>query len=205
MNDNLHRILIKGGITSPGELKDIITMLETAGLKEVFFGSRQDLLFPLNDADEKDIENISKFNTDIVTDRGFQNIVCSYVSADILGTTYWLKGSTYLYILEAFDYFPKLKVNITDPKQRLVPNYSGNLNFIASNHEDYWYLYLKLPNWESGVYYPVLCYSWDIANIAKAIEEIYLDVNDVDELFFIMSKKLDANNKAIEKRIEYSL
>ena len=38
MNDDLHRILIKGGVTSPGELKDIIAILEAGGLKEVFFG-----------------------------------------------------------------------------------------------------------------------------------------------------------------------
>jgi len=43
MNDDLHRILMKGGVTSPGELKYIISMLEAAGLTEVHFGSRQDL------------------------------------------------------------------------------------------------------------------------------------------------------------------
>ena len=119
MNDNLHRILIKGGVTSPGELKDSIAMLEAGGLKEVHFGSRQDLLFPLQSAKEEQLEEISRFNTDIVADRSFQNIVSSYVSADIFDMTYWLKGSTYLYILEGFDYLPKLKINITDPKQRL--------------------------------------------------------------------------------------
>ncbi|PCJ82553.1 MAG: rubredoxin [Bacteroidetes bacterium] len=202
MNDNLHRILIKGGITSPGELKDSITILEAAGLKEVYFGSRQDLLFPLQDIEEKQLEGISKFNTDIISDRSYQNIVCSYLSADILGMTHWLQGSTYLYVLEAFDYLPKLKINITDPKQRLVPNFSGNLNFIASNHEDYWYLYLKFPHWKNGTYYPVLIYSWDIATISKAIEEVYDDIDNVDDLFFILNKKLDTNNKAIEKELK---
>ena len=136
MNDDLHRILIKGGVTSPGELKDSITMLEAAGLSEVYFGSRQDLLFPLEGTKEETLEQLSKFNTDIIGNRGYQNIVCSYVCADIFDMTYWLKGSTYLYILERFDYLPKLKINITDPKQRLVPIFSGNLNFIASENED---------------------------------------------------------------------
>ena len=35
-NDDLHRILLKGGVTSPGELKDSIAMLEAAGQTEVF-------------------------------------------------------------------------------------------------------------------------------------------------------------------------
>ncbi len=202
MNDDLHRILIKGGVTSPGELKDSIAMLEAAGLKEVYFGSRQDLLFPLENVEEEQIEKISKFNTDIIPDRNCQNIVCSYVSSDIFDMTYWLKGSTYLYILEGFNYLPKLKINITDPKQRLVPIFSGNLNFIASDNEDYWYLNIKLPHWKKAAYYPVLVYSWDIAIIAQAIEDIYEDITDVDELFFILSKQLDTNNKAIEKELE---
>lgn len=202
MNDDLHRILIKGGVTSPGELKDIITMLEAAGLREVFFGSRQDLLFPLQNAKEEQVEQISKFNTEIVADRSLQNVVCSYVSADIFDMTHWLKGSTYLYILEGFDHKPKLKINITDPKQRLVPLFSGNLNFIASDHEDYWYLNLQLPHWPKSVYYPVLIYSWDISTMAKAIDQIYPDIADIDELFFILNKTLDTNNRTAEKRLE---
>lgn len=202
MNEDLHRILIRGGVTSPGELKDIISMLETAGLKEVHFGSRQDLLFPMNATDETQLKNISQFNTDIVGERKYQNIVCSYVSADIFDMTYWLKGSTYLYILEGFDYNPKLKINITDPKQRLVPIFSGDLNFIASESEDYWYLNVKLPQWNSSAYYPVLIYTWDIAKISQAIETIYEDIQDIEELFFVLSKKLDTNNKAIEKALK---
>ncbi|MDE3742484.1 rubredoxin [Maribacter polysaccharolyticus] len=200
MNDDLHRILLKGGVTSPGELKDIILMLETAGLKEVHFGSRQDLLFPLKGVKaEEQLESLSKFNTDIVADRGCQNIVSSYVSADIFDMTYWLKGSTYLYILEGFDYLPQLKINITDPKQRLVPLFSGNLNFIASESEDYWYLNVKLPHWQNSAFYPVLVYSWDLVTISKIIETIYGDISDVDELFYVISKKIDTNNKTVDK------
>ncbi len=202
MNDNLHRILIKGGVTSPGELKDGIAMLEADGLKDVFFGSRQDLLFPLQNAKEEQLEKISKFNTGIIADRSYQNIVCSYVSADIFEMTHWLKGSTYLYILEGFDYLPKLKINITDPRQRLVPVFSGNLNFIASDNEDYWYLNIRMPGWKKSAYYPVLIYSWDITILAKAIEEIYKDIADVEELFFVLNKKLDTNNRTIEKELD---
>lgn len=202
MNDDLHRILIKGGVTSPGELKEIVLMLEAAGLKQVYFGSRQDLLFPLRDTIEGQLEEISKFNTDIVVDRSYQNIVCSYVTADIFDMTNWLKGSTYLYILEGFDFLPRIKINITDPKQRLVPIFNGHLNFIASENEDYWYLNIKLPHWETAAYYPVLIYSWDIATIAKAIEEIHEDIQDVEELFFILNKNLDTNNKRIEQELK---
>jgi len=199
MNDDLHRILIKGGVTSPGELKDGIAMLEAAGLDTVFLGSRQDLLFPLKKAGEAQVEKMTKFQTDMVADRSYQNIVCSYVSADIFDMTNWLKGSTYLYILERFDYQPRLKINITDPRQRLVPLFSGNLNFIASPQEDYWYLNLKLPHWKNPAYYPVLVYSWDITTFCKAIEAIHEEITDVDELFYILNRQLDTNNKTIDK------
>lgn len=202
MNDDLHRILIKGGVTSPGELKDSISMLEAAGLCEVHFGSRQDLLFPLNRKDETPLERISKYNTDIVSERTYQNIVSSYVSADIFEMTHWLKGSTYLYILEEFDYLPKLKINITDPKQRLVPLYSGNLNFIASEQEDYWYLYLNIPSWTSSEFYPVLIYSYDIVAISRAIEHYYPQAKDVPSLFEILNEVLDTNNKNVQKKLE---
>lgn len=202
MKDDLHRILIKGGVTSPGELKDIIAMLEAAGLTEVHFGSRQDLLFPLKGAKERQLESISQFRTDIQSDRSYQNIVCSYLSADIFDMTHWLNGSTYLYILEAYDYLPKLKINITDPKQRLVPIFNGNLNFMASKNEDYWYLNIKLPHWRKAADYPVLIYTWDISKISKAIEAIHEDIQDVDELFFILNKNLGTNNKTFEQKLE---
>lgn len=202
MNDDLHRILIKGGVTSPGELKDSIAILEKAGLDSVFFGSRQDLLFPLSVPKAKQLEGMSRFQTDIVCERSYQNIVCSYVSADIFEMTHWLKGSTYLYILERFDFRPRLKINITDPRQRLVPLFNGNLNFIASSHEDYWYLHIKLPHWKTAAFYPVLVYSWDITIFCKAIEGLYKDITDEEELFDILNRQLDTNNKNIDKPLE---
>lgn len=202
MNDDLYRILLKGGVTSPGELKDIVLMLESEGLKEVYFGSRQDLLFPLKEyTKNQNPDSLSKFNTDIIIKRSYQNIVSSYVSADIFDMTYWLKGSTYLYILERFDYLPKLKINITDPKQRLVPLFSGNLNFIASDSEDYWYLNIKLPHWQTSEYYPVLVYSWDIVTISKTIDSVHEDISDVEELFYVLNKKIDTNNRTMEKEL----
>ena len=201
-NDDLRRILMKGGVTSPGELKDGIALLEQAGLSKVSFGSRQDLLFPLPTSKKRELEHGSGYSTQIVSDRSYQNIVSSYVSADIFDMTYWLKGSTYLYILEQFDFTPKLKINITDPKQRLVPIFNGNLNFIASEEEDYWYLNILLPHWKTRAYFPVLVYSWDIVKVSKAIEKVYASIDNVDQLFFILNQNLQTNNRAITKPLE---
>jgi rubredoxin len=202
MKSKLQRIFTKGGVLSPGELKQIIQMAENLGLSTIKFGSRQDILFPYKPENKEIIDQYPNLNIDSSAKRNFQNIVCSYVSADIFPATPWLKGSTYLYILEEFKYNPSLKINITDPKQQLVPLYSGQINFIASEHEDYWYLNLKLPNWEKEEEYPVLIYSWDIPKIAEAIEYFYEETTDIHLLFDLINEKIETNNRTIEHKLE---
>ncbi len=202
MVNNLQRIFIKGGVLSPGELKQVIRLAEALGLDSIFFGSRQDIILPFQESNRDILKQFSDLAIDIVTEHSHQNIVCSYVSADIFKNTGWLNGVKYLYILENFRYNPKLKINITDPKQQLVPLFSGELNFIASEHEDYWYLNLKLPHWDKPVYYPVLIFSYDIAKISKEIEEIYTDADDVEELFDLINANIETNNRTIEKELQ---
>ncbi len=201
MTDNLQRIFIKGGVLSPGELKQVIRLAQALGLKDIYFGSRQDILLPFKSSDKEILEQFPDLTVDIVSDRSYQNIVCSYVSADIYKNTQWVNGVKYLYILENFGHKPKLKINITDPKQQLVPLFSGQLNFIASEHEDYWYLNLKLPNWTESVYYPVLIFSYDIHKISKEIEDIYEDADDIEELFDLINANIETNNRTIEKEL----
>jgi len=196
----LKRIFVKGGILSPNELKQIIHHAKTLGLDALHFGSRQDIILPEHSEDsESEILNKKNFNT--VTDTSFQNIVCSYVSADIFPSTTWLNGSTYLYILESFKHQPKVKINITDPEQGLTPLFSGEFNFIASPHEDYWYLHLNLSHWKEQVYYPVLIYSWDISKISQVLEETCRDAEDVQELFLLVNDIFQSNNRTIEKEL----
>ena len=90
--------------------------------------------------------------------------------------------------------------NITDPKQQLVPLFTGHINFIASEHEDYWYLYIRLPKWEKIEVYPVLIYSWDLAKIYYEIEKIAEEESiDIEMLFALVSEALDTNNRTIDK------
>ncbi len=203
-NTELQRIFIKGGVLSPGEMKQVIELAETLNSKEVYLGSRQDIHMSYRASDAKVFDQFPHISMDTVSEATYENIVCSYVSADIFKNTSWVNGVKYLYILENFRYLPKLKINITDPKQQLVPLFSGELNFIASEHEDYWYLNLKLPHWNNAVFYPVLIYSYDIHKISKEIEEVYMDTDDVDELFELVNVHLDSNNRTIEKDLKIS-
>ena len=61
-----------------------------------------------------------------------QNIVSSFAAYDILPSTYWVSASTYLTAMDQFKQPHKLRINIVGPRQKLVPSYSGHLNFLAS-------------------------------------------------------------------------
>ncbi|MEM1135053.1 MAG: rubredoxin [Bacteroidota bacterium] len=202
MRSKLSRIIIKGGVLSPAELKNIGITAESLGLNAISFGSRQDILFPNKAA----VDKLSELNgLQVVNDQTnrIENIVSSYVSVDIFSSTNWLTSDRYLYILEKFRYQPKLKINITDPKQRLVPLFTGHLNFIASVHEDYWYLYIRLPEWKNNLSYPALIYSWDIARVSQEIEKILQEEpEDTETVFHLVNEVIDGNNRTIDKPLD---
>lgn len=200
MKTELQRFQIKGGIISPGELLKLITKAESIGLDSLHFGSRQDILFPEKNNNKDIAEEHQNFDSSMFALPEHQNIMSSYVSIDIFPSTVWLRGTTYLYILEEFRYAPKLKINIVDPKQQMVPLFSGELNFIASEHEDYWFLYAKLPGIEQG-YYPVLIYTWDIAHMCELVEDIYRNVSTVEGLFEALNSTTSLNSKTIKKKL----
>ncbi|MEM1328131.1 MAG: rubredoxin [Bacteroidota bacterium] len=200
MNE-LCRILIKGGVLSPSELKQITDLVTECGLDYIHFGSRQDILFPKTPQLEVVDPKFPQFDVEELSKKQYQNIMSSYASADVFSSVSWLTGTTYLNVLGQFRYKPTLEINITDPQQRLVPLFTGNLNFIASKQMDYWYLHLDLPDYESKDYYPALIHTWDIATIAQAIEENFEDFDDLEGLFQFISRSVDTNNRTIAESL----
>ena len=196
------RLIVKGGVISPGELRDIVNMSLNQGLKSISFGSRQDIIFPEGFLGiEK--EKMEKHHFVFPDEKSGNNIVSSYVSTDIFTNTPWLTGNKFLYVLEQFKEQPKLKVNITDPRQQLVPLFTGHVNFVASHNEDYWFLYIRLPKWDKMEMYPVLIYSWNIAEVYYAIEKILIEEPDtVDMIFQLVSDSLDTNNRTIDQALQ---
>lgn len=199
MEQELCRITIRGGLIAPGELKEILQLVEECGLGYIHFGSRQDILFPKTPGLAVAAARYPQWEVEEISKKTHQNILSSYVSADILPATSWLTGTSYLYILEQFRYKPELEINLVDPQQRLVPLFTGNLNFIASKHFDYWYLHLDLPGYGQPDYYPVLVHSWDIPTIAQAIEEHFEDAENIQTLFDLVSKLTETNNRTIDQ------
>lgn len=196
------RLIVKGGVISPGELREIVNMSLNQGLKAISFGSRQDIIFS-DGLIAIDKEKMEKYHFVFPDEKSGNNIVSSYVSTDIFTNTPWLTGNKFLYILEQFKEQPKLKVNITDPKQQLVPLFTGHINFVASHHEDYWFMYIRLHNWDKMEMYPVLIYSWNIAEVYYAIEKILLEEPDtVDMIFQLVNDFLDTNNRTIDQPLQ---
>ncbi|MEM9929383.1 MAG: hypothetical protein AAF840_06175, partial [Bacteroidota bacterium] len=50
MDKELHRILIPGGVLSPGEMLQIVELARELGLDGIHFGSRQDVILPLSES-----------------------------------------------------------------------------------------------------------------------------------------------------------
>ncbi|HAS46472.1 MAG TPA: rubredoxin [Microscillaceae bacterium] len=171
----LMRVFVKGGIISPGDLLKVIDISNKLGNKYVHFGSRQDILFPATEHSRERLQEIFEpIQADYYfADEEYQNIMSSYVALDVMPNRQWLAPHIYHYILESFTYQPRLKVNLVDPLQSLVPLFTGNINFIASSIPDYWYLYLRLDQFSTKPWrFPHLIYGLDIARISQAIEEI---------------------------------
>lgn len=201
--EELKRVIVKGGVISPSELKQVIAYAQSLGLDALHFGSRQDILLPKHESNDNNLHlEFEKVNSSLVFNTEYQNIVSSYVASDIFAGTTWLSSASYLYILESFKFNPTLKINIVDPLQQLVPLFTGDLNFIASTHEDYWYLYIRGKQWEKDAYYPLLIYTWDIAKVSEVIEEIISDTEDVAELYSLVSAMIETNSRTIEDKLK---
>lgn len=170
------KINLPGGIVSPGDLQDILYIAEKCNVNKVRFGNRQQLLFKINPAYLEDLEDsflVHDINYEINTDN-FPNIVSSYVTEEIFQTSLWLREGVYKDILDNFSHKPRLKINIVDYYQNLIPFFTGNLNFISSETPNFWYLYIRFPKTNIMYCWPSLVYSEDIPEMSKMIEESIL-------------------------------
>ncbi|GAA0892500.1 hypothetical protein GCM10009122_21790 [Fulvivirga kasyanovii] len=171
----LVRVFVKGGIISPGDLLKITELAQSLGASCIHFGSRQDILFsvkePIQEVLDKAFESI---NTPYEIDTfRYQNIASSFVALDLLPSKKWLASHIYHYVLDSFNYLPRLRINIVDPSQSLVPLFTGQINFLASDQENFWYLYLRFTEIQAKPWqFPLLIYSEDIAKLSLKLEEM---------------------------------
>ncbi len=181
------RILAKGGVISPGDLHKLCQVARENTCETLGLGCRQELFLqiPVTRVQEA-IEGLVNTALPFDTVLGRKaNIVTSYGAMGIHPATPWLLADTYLDILEQFDYQPRLKINLTDPQQPLIPRFSGELNFIASAYPTFWHLHMQLPAFGSiGRLWPVLVSSEEIARLCYTIEQVYFaeELTDLSSL-----------------------
>jgi rubredoxin len=171
---NLIKINLPGGVTSAGDLYEILVIAKRAGASHIRFGNRQQLYFSIQDDALEDFE-FDMLSADVdyeLNTDNFPNIISSYVADTVFNNDNWVKEGVYKDIFDLFNFRPQLKINIVDSNQTFVPFYTGNLNFISSHVSNYWYLYIRFPKTNLLYCWASLVYSDDIPGIAKKIEEV---------------------------------
>jgi rubredoxin len=193
-NDQTIRILAKGGVIAPGDLRKVCGIAGEMGCESIGLGSRQEILLRVSAGrTARAMDGLVKTALPFETGPGGKaNIVTSYGAVGIYPATPWLLAGTYLDILEGFAYQPRLKINLTDPQQPLIPRFSGELNFIAAAYPMRWHLYVQLPAFGgSGQWWPAAVGSEDIAGLCYAIEQVYLagGVTDLGGLYGAVTRQ----------------
>lgn len=169
------KINFRGGIISPGDLLQILQAAGKAGITEVRFGLRQQLLFdivsedfPVLEADLRQLEVDFEINGD-----RYPNIMSSYPAEEVFIHQTWLSEGVYKDIFDLVDYQPRLKINISDSNQSFTPLLTGNINWVASTHaQHFWHLFIRFPRTNVIYEWDQLVYTNDVARMSKRIEAI---------------------------------
>lgn len=187
MLKHIVKINASGGIFTPINLKQVAECAMSLGVNELNFGPRQEIYFNLAKSKLSSLasrlRNLDvefEIDTDI-----YPNIVSSYVAEGVFSGDYGVTEGIYKDILNQFEHKPKLKINVCDSNQCLIPLFSGELNFSSSGKLHYWYLYICLPHYPEPVVWNKLIYSTDIPKICREFEELYLN-NGIKDLHEIM-------------------
>lgn len=202
----LVRAFVKGGVLSTGDFYKLLLLAEKLGAPFIHLGSRQDILFPskITDKDtlEKEFSSINTFYE--INAFAYQNIASSYAAKDILPGKQWLASHVYHYILDSFQYRPKFRINVVDSLQGLVPLFTGQINFITSNQENFWYVYLRFKEVNGTPFrLPLLVYTDDLYKVAQCIEEEALLEKGLDymQMYDFLLKNLDLNTQPVTEEL----
>ncbi|HEY4287914.1 MAG TPA: rubredoxin [Puia sp.] len=171
--NHLVKISLPGGIIAAGDLYTIVEAAERAKVPDMQFGARQQLYCKVADsygpAFFRELEQAGIF---FETEKeAHPNIISSYVTESVFGKSQWVSEGLYKDILAGFDFRPRLKINLVESSQSLIPFFTGHLNFISSAVNNHWHLYVRRPGtnemygWKTGVYSP------DISRLSRLIEQ----------------------------------
>ncbi len=178
------KVNFTGGIISPGYFLHVMQAVEEAGIEEVRFGLRQQLLVNTgNKHYHRLVASFEKNNIGYeVNTNKHPNIISSYAAEGIFAPDSWLSEGVYKDIFDGFDYTPGLKINISDANQSFTPFFTGHINWIASAAGHFWYLFIRSPKTKELYQWPELIYTNDIPRLSKYVEELMVAQHSKDGL-----------------------
>ncbi|AHF16324.1 rubredoxin [Niabella soli] len=167
------KINFRGGIISPGDLHQVLSITEGTGIEQVCFGLRQQLLISGTKKQGAALEDQLRragILYEIDTDH-FPNIISSYPAEDIFIMHTWLSEGVYKDIFDEMDHIPRLKVNICDSNQSFTPSLTGNINWVATaGSPHFWHLFVRFPKTNIIYEWDELLYTNDIPRFSKELE-----------------------------------
>ncbi|MFK7900628.1 MAG: rubredoxin [Cyclobacteriaceae bacterium] len=199
------RIHSKGGRFTTRELQKIVKLAIFYAVKDFYLGARQELLFYVSDSKSSTFKNkLLEEGIEVEEDGLSQNITTSIPAVNVFTTKKWLNSGTYLDIIQSFRIHPKLSIGLVDPEQEIIPLMGNQLNFIASDDPDYWYLYLCLTPESKPFLWPVKIDTQSIYQVAKLIGGIYLGdkITDEEELVRYVNDDIKYQHLAFTKAPE---
>ena len=168
------KINLRGGIAPVGMMSTLLQTAKKVGIVGFRIGSRQQLLTTISirsHAYFTKAMNAANIDFEIDAD-DYPNIISSYPGAAVFHSGTWLSEGIYQDILSQFTFRPRLKINISDNNQSFTPFFTGHLNFIASPHDNYWYLYVRFPKSNQMFCWDELIYSTEIPHISQILENL---------------------------------
>ena len=173
--NHLVKINLPGGIIAAGDLYTIVEAASRARVSECCFGARQQLYCKVADTySEAFFHELEREGIFFEPDGDLHpNIISSYVTEAVFSRSAWVSEGLYKDILGGFDFRPRLKINLVESSQSLIPFFTGHLNFVSSAINNHWHLFIRRPGtnelyaWKTGIYSP------DIPRISKLIEEYF--------------------------------
>jgi rubredoxin len=206
MGRQTHTVSINftGGIISPGYLQEALKIAEAAKVTEVRFGLRQQLLIDVP------VKHFRQFSTQCKQQKiqfhepeSCHNITSSYPAAGIFTSgNSWLSEGDYKDVFDLFDYTPTLKLNICDSHQTFVPFFTGHINWIASEHPHYWYLFVRFQGSSQLLAWPELIYTNEISRLSRHIENLQTSGVQEDKLYERTKVTLEYMGRPLSKELE---
>ena len=168
------KLFVPGGRLAIDDFTHLLELCKLIGVNHFQFGRRQEIIIRLPKERLPNFERSLKgFMYEVEGENGYShhNVISSFLTHEICPSTYWLRGSTILEILDSIDWLPTIRVSITDLKQDMVYSFTGDINFIPSDQENFWHVYLRNRAGGNLWYFPFIVHSDDIHRVVSVYEQ----------------------------------